>query len=319
MRCSRSWKLILPRIIKEQINLSNALFLLLLSLVLPAAAAGAGTELWYLPAIVFLIEINALLASWRGAKNLVQVRDVTAISFGLLLLWELMTSRLEVLDPFLFPTPGYVLQLFVDNVPEILQGLMSSMELLGSAYGLALITAIPLGLLTGWRQRLFRAVHPIAKVMSSVPPIVYIPYAIALLPTFKLASIFVIFIGAFWPIFVSTLNATVQIDRKLIDAARMLHVTEREMLFAIILPAITPQVLTGCGVGLIFSFILLTSAEMIGATSGMGWYVKYYSDFGDYGKVIVGIIFIGMVVTAVMWIFERIQRRLLRWQDRAGE
>ncbi len=67
MRCSRSWKLILPRIIKEQINLSNALFLLLLSLVLPVAAAGAGTGVWYLPPIVFLIGINALLASWRGA------------------------------------------------------------------------------------------------------------------------------------------------------------------------------------------------------------------------------------------------------------
>ena len=130
----------------------------------------------------------------------------------------------------------------------------------------------------------------------------------------KLASVLVIFVGAFWPIFVSTLNATVQIDKTLIDSARMLRIKERRLLFEIILPAIMPQVLTGCSVGLIFSFILLASAEMIGATSGIGWYVKYYSDFGDYGKVIVGILFIGLVVTAVMAVFDRIQRHLLRWQ-----
>ena len=47
--------------------------------------------------------------------------------------------------------------------------------------------------------------------------------------------------------------------------------------------------------------------------------MKYYSDFGDYGKVIVGIIFIGMVVTVAMWGFEKVQRHLLRWQEKVEE
>ncbi|SHI36949.1 NitT/TauT family transport system permease protein [Anaerovibrio lipolyticus DSM 3074] len=243
-----------------------------------------------------------------------QVVDVTAIFLGILVVWEVLTVQLEVLDAFLFPSPQQVLELFIGDLPTIFRGLGSSLVLLSAAYALALATAIPLGLFVGWRRRLFNAVHPISKIMSAVPPIVYIPYAIAILPTFQLASVLVIFVGAFWPIFVSTLNATVQIDKTLIDSARMLRIKERRLLFEIILPAIMPQVLTGCSVGLIFSFILLASAEMIGATSGIGWYVKYYSDFGDYGKVIVGILFIGLVVTAVMAVFDRIQRHLLRWQ-----
>ena len=306
--------------IKEKINLSNALFLLLLLLVLSSATAGeGGIEDLYLCILIIFIKLYNIWAGLKGVKNLVQRQDVTSITYGLLLIWELLTTKLGLIDPFLFPYPEAVLQLFISNLPELLKGLLSSLFLLTSAFALALITSIPLGLIVGWRRRLFHAVHPISKVLSAIPPIVYIPYAIAMLPTFKLASILVIFIGAFWPIFVSTLNATVQIDKHLIDSARMLHIKEKQLLSSIILPAIMPQVLTGCSVGLIFSFILLTSAEMIGATSGIGWYVKYYSDFGDYGKVIVGIIFIGIVVTAVMAIFELIQKRLLCWQQKIGD
>lgn len=306
--------------IKGKINLSNALFLLLILLVLSSAMSGeGGIENLYLLILIVLLQIYNIWAGLRAVKNQVQIQDVTSITYGLLLIWELLTTRLGLIDPFLFPYPETVLQLFVSNFPELLKGLLSSLFLLSSAFGLALTTSILLGLLVGWRRRLFYAVHPISKVLSAIPPIVYIPYAIAMLPTFKLASILVIFIGAFWPIFVSTLNATVQIDKHLIDSARMLHIKEKQLLFSIILPAIMPQVLTGCSVGLIFSFILLTSAEMIGATSGIGWYVKYYSDFGDYGKVIVGIIFIGMVVTVVMAIFELIQKRLLCWQEKVAD
>ena len=56
------------------------------------------------------------------------------------------------------------------------------------------------------------------------------------------------------------------------------------------------------------------AAELIGATEGLGWYVKNFSDFADYGRVIVGILFIGIVVTSLMWLFNKLERRLLRYR-----
>lgn len=302
--------------LRRIITLPQALFLLTVGLVfvpgeLPLSPADEKGVL----AVLLLAELVYLHAWWRKSRNRVQVGDVTAVFFLVIFIWELLTAKLNVIDAFLFPYPQQVVELFFKDLPIILTGLGSSLFLLVSAYALALLLAIPAGLLIGWKKRLFELVQPLTKLMSAIPPIVYIPYAIAMLPNFKMASILVIFIGAFWPIFVSTINATVQIDKKIIDSARMLRVSEGRMLYQIILPAIMPQVLTGCSVGLIFAFILLTSAEIIGATSGIGWYVKYYADFGDYAKVIVGIIFIGMVVTAVMYVFERIQHHLLRWQE----
>ena len=76
-----------------------------------------------------------------------------------------------------------------------------------------------------------------------------------------------------------------------------------------------PSILTGASLGLIFSFLLLTAAELIGATEGLGWYVKNYSDFADYGRVVVGIIYIGVVITALSALFKLVERRLLRYRE----
>ncbi len=93
----------------------------------------------------------------------------------------------------------------------------------------------------------------------------------------------IILIGAFWPIFINTLNGVINVDKKLIDSARVLNVNEYSMLFRIILPRALPSIISGATIGLVMRFILLTAAEMIGATSGLGWYVNYFVDYGLLG------------------------------------
>ena len=257
--------------------------------------------------------VRALLAG-KGKRRRT-VLDVSAILFGFLLAWQLATSNFHALDPVLFPTPEEVLKLFFGELGDMFQGMFSSLYLLGSAYFLALATAVPCGLAVGGSERLRNAAEPFSKVLSAIPPIVYIPYAIALLPSFSAASIFVIWSGAFWPIFVNTVAGVVNIPEALLDSARMLRLKKRIFIFRILLPGAMPSILTGASLGLVFSFLLLTAAELIGATEGLGWYVKNYSDFADYGKVIVGIIFIGLVITAITAVFKRVEKALLRYKE----
>ena len=94
---------------------------------------------------------------------------------------------------------------------------------------------------------------------------------------------------------------------KIIDSGKVLNVKKFTMLFKIILPAALPEIFLGCNQGLGVSFILLTSAEMIGASRGIGFYVKQYSDFGDYTRTIVGLIVIGIVVVVITMLFNKLQ------------
>lgn len=301
---------------KKFFDLTTILFFFLILIVIFLPSRRPETGSWYLLVLATTVYFfKVFFGVWAKDEARVQtVGDVTALIFCLLMGWELATTKFNFLDGLLFPTPAQVLALFIAEIPQLLQGLISSLQLLVAGYTLALFTAVPLAVLMGWRQRLYRAINPLTKVLGPLPPIVYIPYAIALLPSFKTASVFVIFVGAFWPIFINTLNGVFNLDKRLIDTAKTLNAPERAMLWEVILPGTLPSIMSGATLGLVFSFILLTSAEMIGATSGLGWYVKYYADFADYPRVMVGIIFIGLVVTGITYLFAKLEKYLLRWR-----
>ena len=261
-------------------------------------------------------EIVVLAASSfiKKEESLKLLADIAGFIFVVLGIWSLATAKLNILNDLLFPAPGKVLQQFAEDREKIFVNIESSLGTTIKGFLLAVIVAVPLGLFIGWSARIGSAATYITKFFSSIPPIVYIPYGIALLPTFKSVSVFVIFLATFWPVFAGTMSGVLGVDKKIIDSAKVLNVSKPEMLFRVILPASLQQIFLGCNQGLSVSFILLTSAEMIGARDGMGYYVKYYSDFGDYTRTITGLLVIGIVVIAVTFLFNKLQSHLLRWK-----
>ncbi|MDF2568969.1 MAG: cmpB [Sporomusa sp.] len=241
-------------------------------------------------------------------------RDRIILGVATLLLWQISTAWLKLLDPQLFPPPLQVLSLLVEDRQVFIKSLISSFNLLFWGYSLAVLLAVPLGLVVGWNRRLKLAIEPATNILGPIPPIVYIPYAIAILPTFTLSSIFVIFIGAFWPLFINTISGVEALEKGIVDSAKTIGVSKRSMLTNILLPGAMPHIVSGGTISLVLAFILLTAAEMIGATTGLGWYVKYFSDFADYPRVIAGIIVIGAVVLTLTTLYQRFTGYLLRWR-----
>ena len=258
--------------------------------------------------------VLAASAFIKNEKSLALLLDIAGFVYVVLSVWSLATAKFNVLNDLLFPAPGKVIHQFVDDRDKILVNVVSSLGTTLKGFLLAVVIAVPLGLFIGWSARVGGAATYITKFFSSIPPIVYIPYGIALLPTFKSVSVFVIFLATFWPVFAGTMSGVLGVDKKIIDSAKVLNVGKAEMLFRVILPAALQQIFLGCNQGLSVSFILLTSAEMIGARDGMGYYVKYYSDFGDYTRTITGLLVIGFVVIGVTFLFNKLQNRLLRWK-----
>ncbi len=272
----------------------------------------AGYAIWFAVGIEVLTLIVSALIKKPVSLNLFV--DIVGFVYGLLIAWTLATAKFSVLKPALFPPPGKVFRQFIEDYDKILINIQSSIGIILQGYLLAIVIAVPLGLFLGWSARLGSAATYIAKFLGAIPPIVYIPYGIALLPTFRSVSVFVIFLATFWPVLGGTMSGVMNVDKKTIDSAKVLNVHPFTMLFSIMLPASLQQIFIGCNQGLTVSFVLLTSAEMIGAQSGLGYYIKNYSDFGDYTRTIVGLIVVGIVIVIISFIFNRIQKFLLRWK-----
>ena len=288
--------------------LPHLLFLVLVFLILQPSVEGTKS---YTAFLIIVIAVEAALLANRKKKAAI---DIGIIVFAALILWEYITAKVGVKDAMLYPAPENVFNIFVTDYEKILEGVGSSLRLMGLAFALALFFGVGLGLIVGLSDRLSSTVMPIVRVISPIPPIIYSPYAVALLPSFRAASIFVITMTIFWSIFMNMVLSVRQIDRKIMDSARTLNLNQSSMILHVLLPYSLPGIINSVSVSVSTSFLVLTAAEMIGATSGLGWYIKYNADFANFTKVIAGIFVIGVVVTVLNALISLVKRLLIRWR-----
>lgn len=288
--------------------LPHLLFLALVFLILQPSVEGTKS---YTAFLIIVIAVEAVLLANRKKKAAI---DIGIIVFAALIFWENITAKVGVKDAMLYPAPENVFNIFVTDYEKILEGVGSSLRLMGLAFALALFFGVGLGLIVGLSDRLSSTVMPIVRVISPIPPIIYSPYAVALLPSFRAASIFVITMTIFWSIFMNMVLSVRQIDRKIMDSARTLNLNQSSMILHVLLPYSLPGIINSVSVSVSTSFLVLTAAEMIGATSGLGWYIKYNADFANFTKVIAGIFVIGVVVTVLNALISLVKRLLIRWR-----
>lgn len=299
------------------LTVTNLLFVvvLALNLALPDTIQDDAQPAFFTGFLV-LVEVIVLAgtAAARKRKTLNVVKDVAGFVYVLAGAWVLCTAKFALLNQNLFPAPGTVFAQLVADYDKVFVNIGSSLGIIVEGFAIGAVLAIPLGLFLGWNLRIGHAASRVSSFFASIPPIVYIPYAIALLPTFRSASVFVIFMATFWPILVNVMSGVLNVDERIVNSAKSMNVSTPTMLARVIFPATLPQLFTGCNLALCFSFILLTSAEMIGANSGMGYYVKNYSDLGDYTRTVGGILVIGTVISIVTYAFNRLEGWALRWK-----
>lgn len=288
--------------------LPHILFLLLVAMILQPSVEGTKSYTAFL-VIVIGVELAVLLN--RKKKVAMDIGIIVYVGF---LIWEYITAKVGIKDAMLYPAPENVFNILVTDYPKILEGVGSSLRLMGIAFALALIFGVGLGLIVGLSDRLSGTLMPIVRVISPIPPIIYSPYAVALLPSFRAASIFVITMTIFWSIFMNMVLGVRQIDRKIMDSARTLNLSKASLILHVLLPYSLPGIINSVSVSVSTSFLVLTAAEMIGATSGLGWYVKYNADFANFTKVIAGIFVIGVVVTVLNALISLVKKLLIKWR-----
>ena len=299
-------------------NTANLFFLLTLAAFILPSKYGAEMRIglkspWLFASLLFAIEL-IFIFQLRDEKKRQAAKDITGFVFLIAFLWELLVSRLNLFPYVFVPAPENVFYVFLQDYQLIIKGFFSSMYLLLVGMGTALVSAVILGTLVGWNPRLTKAVYPVAKAVSTVPPLIYTPYVVLIMPTFRMASIFVIFLTNFWGTFMGAINNTAFVEGRIINSARVLNLSTPVILFKVIIPFNLPRIINGLPIHLASALMTLTAAEMLGADSGMGFYVRMSLNFANYTKAIAGIFFIGLVVTGLNALINIAKKRLIKWK-----
>jgi NitT/TauT family transport system permease protein len=286
----------------------HAAFLFLVILILSPSVAKVENR-WAFFAVVILIETTLIFYHKSQTAH-----DIVSIIFVFFIIWEITSAKIPNRWIMWYPVPEDVFAVFLTDWKRILTGVGSSFGLLFTALALAQSLGLFLGIIVGWFERLRNAILPMAKIISPIPPIIYIPYSIALLPTFRAASIFVIFNGMFWSLFIIMVVTVANIDRRVMESAKILNTKTLPLILQILFPYCLPRVFERMNNVLSSSFMVLTAAEMIGSTSGLGYYVRRSGDFADYKRVVAGIIVIAVAITFLNKLVALLQKLVIRWR-----
>ena len=303
---------------KRILNVANILFVLIWAAsFLPSKYATEmriGLKDFRAFGVVLLI-IEAIFIIGNGSEKRSRAqRDIVGFVYAFLLLWEVGVSRLNLLPYAFVPAPENVFYVFIEDYINILEGFKSSMILIILGVFLALFFAVILGTLVGWVPRLTNAIFPVVKAISTVPPLIYTSYIVLIMPTFFLASLTVVFLSVFWGSFMGSINNTAFVEKKVINSAKVLNMKTLPMLFKIMIPFNLPRIINNLPINLATALMTLTAAEMIGASSGMGYYVRVALTYANYTKAIAGIIFIGLVVSLLNIIIGMIKKKFVTWE-----
>lgn len=232
----------------------------------------------------------------------------------LILVWY-VASVAGALNANILPSPVRVFQTLIKLITngKLGQGLVVSGLRVIKGFAIGAVIGIVLGVLMGLSKTLNKILSSLVSIFRPIPMIAWIPLLIMWLGIGEESKVAVIIIGTLWPVLLNTISGILSVDKKLLEVAQVLEKGKKEILFNVILPSAWPSIITGIRLGISTAWTCVVAAEMIAASSGIGYMITYARELSQPDVVLVGVFTIGLVGLLIDFIIMRIQKRLLRW------
>ncbi len=253
----------------------------------------------------------------EGSSGTISVVTVVV----LLVLWTLVTNMGWV-KPLFLPTPQAVFEQFwlyltgQANDKPLWQHFLASMFRVFSAFLLACVTAIPVGIAMGmsrWARGIF---DPPLEFYRPLPPLAYLPLIIIWFGIDELPKVLLIFLSCFAPLALSARSGMRSAAQEQINAAYSMGASYWQVVRHVVLPAAMPEILVGMRIAIGFGWTTLVAAEMVAANMGLGQMVLNASNFLRTDIVIMGIVVIGVVAYLFDLLMRWVERRVVPWKGR---
>jgi sulfonate transport system permease protein len=238
-----------------------------------------------------------------------------ALPLAIIAVWQIL-SDLGVIKPILLPAPGTVARTLARLVAsgELFRHLGISLLRVLEGFALAAAVGLPLGIGIGLSRTLDRLTDLLLQLLKPIPPIAWIPLAILWFGIGEWGKIYIIFLGAIFPILVNTVDGIRQTDHRFVELARVLEVGRARFILGIVLPSALPAIMTGLRVGLMVAWICVVAAELIAATSGLGYLIMDGRQLMQTDLVLVGMVTIGAMGKGLDVVLRTAERRLIIWK-----
>ena len=253
----------------------------------------------------------------EGSSLMISITTVVV----LFALWFIATNAGWV-KPLFLPSPQAVLRQFVEyltgaaNDKPLWQHFAASMFRVFSAFALACVTAIPIGIAMGMSRVARGIFDPPIEFYRPLPPLAYLPLIIIWFGIDELPKVLLIFLSCFAPLALAARSGMRSASQEQINAAYSMGASYMQVIRHVILPSAMPDILVGMRIAIGFGWTTLVAAEMVAANVGLGQMVLNASNFLRTDIVIMGIIVIGLLAFAFDLVMRYLEKVLVPWKGK---
>lgn len=239
----------------------------------------------------------------------------SAALVALLVLWE-TAPRLGLVDATFLPPVSEVATAWWDLLGngQLGQHTRASLARSFGGFAIAVVVAVPLGLLIGWYRPVAAFLGPLLEVFRNTAALALLPVFVLLLGIGETSKVSIVVYACLWPVLLNTISAVGNADPTLVRLARSMDLSTPRLFQKVILPSSVPAVFTGIRLAGAVSILVLVAAEMIGAKAGLGYLINASQYNFAIPQMYAGIVTISAVGVAFNQLLVTIERRLSTWR-----
>ncbi|GAM10281.1 putative ABC transporter permease protein [Geobacter sp. OR-1] len=233
--------------------------------------------------------------------------------------WEAL-PRLGLIDPLFLPAFSTTIKTLFDLTVsgKLLLHVLVSLQRSLIGFGLAVLIAVPLGFLMGWYSRFERYTDLLMQSLRNTSTFALLPIFLLLLGLGEASKIAIIFYGASWQLLMNTITGVKSVDPIYIKAAKSMGVSDRDLFRKIILPASIPSIVVGARMGAKIALMVVIAAEMIGAKTGLGFFIQNAQFNFMIPEMYAGILTLAILGLTINYLLVWFEKKATYWKGEFG-
>lgn len=247
-------------------------------------------------------------AAWRFVRPLVAIAAFLA-------LWE-VAPRVGLVDAVFLPPFSTVASAFAELVinGQLWEHVSASLGRAVTGFGIALVVAVPLGVVIAWYKPVAEFLGPILELFRNTAALALLPVFILILGIGETSKIALVLYASTFPILLNTISGVRTVEPLLITSARSMGLKPLALFRKVVLPAAVPTIFTGIRMAAASSILVLIAAEMVGAKAGLGYLITASQMNFQIPNMYAGIVAISLIGLAFNGVIVAVERRFSRWR-----
>jgi nitrate/nitrite transport system permease protein len=244
---------------------------------------------------------NLLTRLLSNRKTRKVIAPIMAAIF-LLIIWQLLTLSPDANLPSPIKVVQQTWELIINPFFDkgatnkgLFWQIWASLQRVIQGFTLAAIVGISIGIVVGTNEFLFDALDPIFQILRTIPPLAWLPIALATFQQSNPSAIFVIFITSIWPIIINTIAGVQQIPQDYVNVSKVLQLSQKEYFIDVVFPATVPYIFTGLRIGVGLSWLAIVAAEMLIGGVGIGFFIWDAWNSANISQIIIALLYVGLV------------------------